>query len=62
MENEDKDKKVILTDEELKDVTGGELLRPLYSACSRLPQYECVKKEVCAWDTAKKVCFAQAKK
>jgi hypothetical protein len=58
MENENKEKKVILTDEELKEVAGGgSQCLPLGSRCSDLPtQYYCVKKEVCAWDKVKNVC------
>ena len=57
MENENKEKKVILTDEELKEVAGGAQCLPMGQRCSDLPtEYYCVKKEVCAWDKVKKVC------
>ena len=56
MENENKEKKVILTDEELKEVAGGHVTKTLMMSCRDLPQYYCVQKEVCAWDKKKEIC------
>jgi hypothetical protein len=57
MENENKEKKVILTDEELKEVASGAQCLPMGKRCSDLrTEYYCVQKEVCGWDKVKKVC------
>ena len=62
MENEHKDKKVILTDEELKEVAGGGgQTLSLVTGCSNLPQYYCVQKMTCTWDIAKKLCVIKPK-
>ena len=49
MENEDKDKKVILTDEELKEVAGG-VQNSLTTTCStQKTQLGCMKIIICQW-------------
>ena len=51
MENENKEKKVILTDEELKEVTGGAQSLPYTEVCKSKNAIMC--KEVlrfCKWD------------
>ena len=60
MVNENKDKKVILTDEELKEVAGGVSSPPgAKPVCRGLTPYNCVrKKQVCAWDKAKNECVS----
>jgi hypothetical protein len=47
MENEDKDKKVILTDEELKDVTGG-VVTDVYCNRHKDPK-SCNEEKICKW-------------
>ena len=55
MENENKDKKTILTDEELKEVAGGAgptLSAPseaLDKACRKLNLKGCLEKPLCMW-------------
>ena len=52
MENENKDKKVLLTDEELKEVSGG--ARAGFAGCMRyLKGEECVKQTLCKWSNGK---------
>ena len=59
MENENKEKKVILTDEELKEVAGGVLpLNPLeqvkLNECLKLNKHEeCFKIKFCIWKDGK---------
>ena len=49
MENENKDKKVILTDEELKEVAGG-VQNSLTTTCStQKTQLGCMKIIICEW-------------
>ena len=49
MENENKDKKVILTDEELKEVAGG-VQNSLTTTCStQKTQLGCMKIIICQW-------------
>ena len=62
MENENKGKKVILTDEELKEVAGGAQTLPINERCSVLPQYYCVQKMTCTWDNTKKLCVDKKSK
>ena len=48
MENENKDNKVILTDEELKEVAGGAALWG--NPCERILNLkDCVEKKACKW-------------
>ena len=62
MENENKDKKVILTDEELKEVAGGGgQTLSLSTGCSCLTRYYCVQKMTCTWDIAKNLCVIKPK-
>ena len=53
MENEDKDKKVILTDEELKEVAGGTPIpgqNPVTTTCpTQKTQLGCMKIIICEW-------------
>jgi bacteriocin-like protein len=61
MENENKEKKVILTDEELKEVTGGAGGLPpgAQPVCKGLSPYNCaMRKQVCTWDKAKNECVS----
>ena len=53
MENENKDKKTILTDEELKEVAGG--VSPKFAGCKHyLKIEECAKKsDRCRWSNGK---------
>ena len=57
MENENKDKKVILTDEELKEVAGGiDLSQAKALECARTTDVkECFEKKYCVWKDKK--CF-----
>ena len=49
MENENKDKNIILTDEELKEVAGG-VQNSLTTTCStQKTQLGCMKIPVCEW-------------
>ena len=47
MENENKDKKVILIDEELKEVSGGAFM--MKTACKNKNQKDCESIKLCAW-------------
>ena len=63
MENENKDKKTILTDEELKEVAGGSQCLPMggpTEVCARklLPR-DCMKVKECTWTGAK--CITKSK-
>ena len=52
MENENKDKKTILTDEQLKEVAGG--ARPGSAGCMQyLNGEECVQQMLCKWSNGK---------
>ena len=52
MENENKDKKTILTDEQLKEVAGG--ARPGSAGCMQyLKGEECVQQMLCKWSNGK---------
>ena len=53
MENENKDKNIILTDEELKEVTGG--ASPKFAGCMHYRKIEeCAKKsDRCRWSNGK---------
>jgi hypothetical protein len=49
MENENKDKNIILTDEELKEVAGG-VQNSLTTTCStQKTQLGCMKRIICEW-------------
>ena len=63
MENENKEKNIILTDEELKEVAGGSQCLPMggpAEVCARklLPR-DCMKVKECTWTGAK--CIAKSK-
>jgi hypothetical protein len=48
MENENKDKNIVLTDEELKEVAGGAVLWG--NPCERILNLkDCVGKKICKW-------------
>ena len=54
MENENKDKKTILTDEELKVVAGGASESSQSEECNRHKKPEdCIKIKYCQWHIAK---------
>ena len=62
MENENKDKNIILTDEELKEVAGGIQCLPMSSGdqCAQhvMPR-DCMKAKECRWSGAK--CITKSK-
>ena len=62
MENENKDKNIILTDEELKEVAGGTQCLPMSSG-DQCAQYvmprDCMKVKECTWTGAK--CITKSK-
>ena len=50
MENENKDKNIILTDEQLKEVSGGLDALKMASQCSlKKKMIDCVKIPLCTW-------------
>ena len=54
MENENKDKNIVLTDEELKEVTGGASGLSQSEECNRHKKPEdCIKIKYCRWHIAK---------
>ena len=62
MENENKDKKVILTDEELKEVAGGAQCLPWSSGdqCAKnVMPLDCLKAKECTWTGVK--CITKSK-
>ena len=63
MENENKDKNIILTDEELKEVAGGSQCLPMggpAEVCARkLRPRDCMKVKECTWTGAK--CITKSK-
>ena len=50
MENENKDKYIILTDEELKEVAGGYGEDYTSSVCKQFNMRECAKHFFCKWE------------
>ena len=53
MENENKDKNIILTDEELKEVAGGYGEDDTSSVCKQFNMRECAKHFFCKWENGK---------
>ena len=59
MENEDKDKKVILTDEELKEVAGAGTLDYIKSCLSLSTRQSCKSINLCKWDENQNKCLSK---
>ena len=57
MENEDKDKKVILTDEELKEVAGAGILDFIKSCLAISDRQSCESRNFCKWDENQNQCL-----
>ena len=53
MENENKDKNIILTDEELKEVAGGYGEDYMASVCKQSNMRECAKHFFCKWENGR---------
>ena len=57
MENENKDKKVILTDEELKEVAGAGILDFINSCLAISDRESCESRNFCKWDKNQNKCL-----
>ena len=57
MENENKDKKVILTDEELKEVAGAGILDFIKSCLAISDRQSCESRNLCKWDKNQNKCL-----
>ena len=57
MENENKDKKVILTDEELKEVAGAGTLDFIKSCLAISDRQSCESRNLCKWDENQNKCL-----
>ena len=57
MENENKDKKTILTDEELKEVAGAGILDFIKSCLAISDRQSCESRNFCKWDENQNQCL-----
>ena len=59
MENENKEKKVILTDEELKEVAGAGTLGYIKTCLSLSTRQSCKSINLCKWDENQNKCLSK---